>query len=512
MTEVRFARVKQGPMVASVFRSLLFRHCVKIHLYCYEPEVGKFVLTTEASPSDYENLMAPYSADDYGSGENSAVVALYQESGNRVGIFAHFRESGNIGLCSFIDTDSFDTTECVLVQAVRPLEVFVTQDMSTKKSLMTMLKSRLKLLVTVSGTICKEPRKILEKYEKIIDKRGYDPVVLERDERLSIIAGSLLPMNTEAGKSLMTLQILPVTNHMKVSHTTLQGLNIMGEKSLLKVLNHTRTPGGSRMLQKWLLQPLLKVPDIQRRLDMTELFVDNCSYRKMLHDTSLRKIPDFDRICYRLERRNATLKDLLAAYTGLLTATEVLRSLHDEDRKLLQDELLTPLSECLRNLKSFSEMIEKTVDFKSVQEGDVRIRPSFDADLEAVCTKMDSKKSDMRAMHGEEAATLGMDQKTLKLESNVQTGHYYRVTLKDERQLRKRGSTLMILETTKAGVKFRTKKLDKMNREYLDMRSHLHLLQCDIVKEIMDVSMGYSSHFKNIQKILSYLDCVSIAR
>ena len=51
------------------------------------------------------------------------------------------------------------------------------------------------------------------------------------------------------------------------------------EGSLLGVLGETLTPMGSRLLRRWINQPLLDVAAINRRLDAVQGFVDNTLLR-----------------------------------------------------------------------------------------------------------------------------------------------------------------------------------------------------------------------------------------
>ena len=54
------------------------------------------------------------------------------------------------------------------------------------------------------------------------------------------------------------------TEHMRIDNRTLIGLNLVEDpsqpgQSVLDILNRTRTPGGCRLLQSWVKQPLIQV-------------------------------------------------------------------------------------------------------------------------------------------------------------------------------------------------------------------------------------------------------------
>ena len=82
-------------------------------------------------------------------------------------------------------------------------------------------------------------------------------------------------------------------------------------KSLLAVVDETRTPMGGRMLKKWLDAPLLSVERIAARLDAVESLYKNALTRADLRD-ALRPIADLERLLARLSTGTANARDLVA--------------------------------------------------------------------------------------------------------------------------------------------------------------------------------------------------------
>jgi DNA mismatch repair ATPase MutS len=67
---------------------------------------------------------------------------------------------------------------------------------------------------------------------------------------------------------------------------------------------------------------------------------------------------------------------------------------------------------------------------------------------------------------------------------------------------------LITLDSTKAGIKFRTPKLDSRNSEYLDLMKSYDLQSQAVIDEIVGISFGYVSHFQALSAALSALDCL----
>ncbi|HEX5139829.1 MAG TPA: DNA mismatch repair protein MutS, partial [Dehalococcoidia bacterium] len=96
--------------------------------------------------------------------------------------------------------------------------------------------------------------------------------------------------------------------------------------SLLETLDATRTSMGSRLLSKWLGQPLVDITSINNRLDRVEAFVRDGLRRSETRDR-LREMPDIERIIGRITAGMANPRDLaglrkgVEVYPALIEAT-----------------------------------------------------------------------------------------------------------------------------------------------------------------------------------------------
>jgi len=89
--------------------------------------------------------------------------------------------------------------------------------------------------------------------------------------------------------------------------------------TLLRVIDHTRTPAGARLLRRRLLAPLFAVEAIRRRLDQVEVFVVHSALRSELSQL-LSDVGDLERLATRAELGEATPRDLGALRDGLHAA------------------------------------------------------------------------------------------------------------------------------------------------------------------------------------------------
>jgi DNA mismatch repair protein MSH6 len=98
------------------------------------------------------------------------------------------------------------------------------------------------------------------------------------------------------------------TDHMQVDGTTIENLELLfnqsdktSRNSLWAKLNHTKTPHGYRLLRAWLLRPLFRRVDIERRQDaVAELCVGSAALAMTEARPMLRKVGDLERLLSRV--------------------------------------------------------------------------------------------------------------------------------------------------------------------------------------------------------------------
>ncbi len=100
---------------------------------------------------------------------------------------------------------------------------------------------------------------------------------------------------------------------------------IIGNKrdgSLLSVLDKTRTPMGSRLLQSFLLQPLQDIETINERLDCVAFFFNNPSIRERFREL-LEAIYDLERLNSRMVLGQGNGRDVVALRQSLLKLPDI---------------------------------------------------------------------------------------------------------------------------------------------------------------------------------------------
>ena len=390
-----------------------------------------------------------------------------------------------VRVIDFKDTpDMFSSLEAFLVQ-LGPREVLLPESDNKLIKKISELVTRNKILVTDRSSKDFSPLTEMELKQMFSSKSRTD---LLKSENLS--SGALnavfnyLNFDTSQERKF-SLEPLSSSTHMKLANRTLTSLNVFpspsnpNAPSLFSILNRTRTAGGARLLQQWLKQPLLDPVLISERLDLVELLVTNTELRQLLFEDHLRRFPDFQRLATKFATKKANLQDMYRVYVALSRLEPLISCLQEncgedsESFTVLQDNFIKDLQELAKDFEKFHQMVETTVDLKKVEQGHFMIKPDFDEKLGELREQLDEVEEEIRGQESRAASQLGVERgKVLKLEHNAQYGHYFRVTLKEEKNVRG-NKNYSIIEANKSGIKFRNGKLEQLNETFADLTSRL---------------------------------------
>ena len=163
---------------------------------------------------------------------------------------------------------------------------------------------------------------------------------------------------------MKTVEFLDCQEFIRFNYQADAGLHIFetGDSynavSLFKLLNKTRTAAGERLLRMWLKQPLTSKQRICERLDIVEYFVENLNVRKTLHDSSLRRIPDFESIAIRICDRRAQLQDLYKASLGVREVKQLTKLLADNANPIIREYFVVSLAKKVEKMEKYQVTTE----------------------------------------------------------------------------------------------------------------------------------------------------------
>ncbi|KAG7293738.1 MutS-like protein [Staphylotrichum longicolle] len=478
-------------MTVTVFRQFLrealYKLGKRVEIWASPNGRMNWKIVKQASPGNLQDV-----EEDLGSMAEAAPVILAVKisakasEARAVGVCFADASVRELGVSEFLDNDLYSNFEALLIQlGVKECLIFMEKADKEKDPEL----AKLRQIIDNCGVAISE-RPVGDFGTKDIEQ---DLARLLKDER----SASLLPqtdLKLAMGSAAALIKYLGVLHDpsnfgqyqlyqhdlaqfMKLDAAALKALNLMpgardGAKtmSLFGLLNHCKTPIGSRLLAQWLKQPLMDKDEIEKRQQLVEAFANDTELRQTMQEEHLRSIPDLYRLAKRFQRSKANLEDVVRAYQVIIRLPGFLGTFEgvmDEAYRDPLDEAYTnKLRELSDSLAKLQEMVETTVDLDALDNHEFIIKPEFDDSLRIIRKKLDRLRTDMDREFADAASDLGQERdKKIFLENHKVHGWCMRLTRTEAGCIRNK-SRYLECSTQKNGVYFTTKTLQGYRREF----------------------------------------------
>ena len=194
--------------------------------------------------------------------------------------------------------------------------------------------------------------------------------------------------------------------------------------TLFWLLNKTETPMGTRYLKEQILNPSASLTEVERRLDLTELFVNHFLDRETLRD-DLKGIFDMERLICRMGYENCNGHDLLQLKKSLQAIPKIRGDL----------ERLCPLSSALQDLylrlgdyTDLVNLLESAISENcpiTITEGEI-FKRGYNADLDELISLTTDAKEWISNLEIQEKERTGIH--NLRVGYNSVFGYYIEVS------------------------------------------------------------------------------------
>jgi DNA mismatch repair protein MSH2 len=522
-------------MTITVFRNFLrealFRLGKRVEIWQSSGR-GQWNLAKQASPGNLQGVEEELGAGMGVDGGETAPIIL------SVKVSAKANEARNVGVCfadasvrelgvsEFLDNDLYSNFESLLIQ-LGVKECLIMTDGQKKDPELAKLRT---IADSCGIAVSERPladygtKDIEQDLARLLKDDKAAGTLPQTDLKLAMASAAALikylgVMSDPSNFGQYQLYQHDLSQYMKLDAAALRALNLMpgprdGSKtmSLYGLLNHCKTPLGSRLLAQWLKQPLMSLQEIEKRQQLVEAFVMDTELRQTMQEEHLRSIPDLYRLAKKFQRKMANLEDIVRAYQVVIRLPGFIGTLEgviDEQYQVpLESEYTAKLRDLNNSLAKLAEMVETTVDLEALDHHEFIIKPEFDDSLRIIRQKLDKLKHDMDVEHRRAGKDLNQElDKKLYLENHRVHGYCFRLTRNEASCIRNK-STYQEISTQKNGVYFTTNTLQSLRREHDQLSSSYNRTQSSLVSEVVAVAASYTPVIESLASIIAHLDVV----
>ncbi|WP_055667785.1 DNA mismatch repair protein MutS [Desnuesiella massiliensis] len=270
--------------------------------------------------------------------------------------------------------------------------------------------------------------------------------------------------------------------------------------SLLWVLDKTNTSMGSRLLRKWVEQPLLVKERIEERLSAVEELTNNLPLKENLVEC-LKSIYDIERITGKISAKSVNAKELISLKNSIGKIPNVKQILKEAESSYLRK-----IHSNLDELKDIFSLLESSIlDNPSLglKEGNI-IKDGYNEEIDELKRAKTNGKQWIANLESREREVTGI--KSLKVGYNKVFGYYIEISranydlIPEGRYIRK--------QTLANAERFITEELKNMEDKILGAEDKLINLEYNLFVYIRDLIEKQVSRMKLSAKLLSEVDCV----
>jgi DNA mismatch repair protein MutS len=391
-----------------------------------------------------------------------------------------------------------------------PKEILLPEDYRSSELAGLITKANFRITYQVSSLFAiNKCQKIIENYYGIISLKAIGEMT---DLQISCVGSILEYVNLTQKQNSPRLQfpkIINSDNFMAIDAPSRRNLelahNLSGhiKGSLFGVMDHTVTKAGSRLLYKFLANPLLNIEEIERRLKITEFFYSNVEITEKLKKL-LARVADLARCLTRISMNKSTPRDLLSVKNTLIASTEI----KAEFLKQLGFAAPDYIEELILRLSGDQELFDlidqsiKEDAGNSVNDGEI-IKHDYHPKIAQYSSLINDGKTHIDNLKKLYQKETGID--GLKISHNNVIGLFIDITPKQSSKITDTDKFLH-RQTTITSIRYTTLELQKLESEIMNARSLKTNLEIELYNNICEEVFKKSDYLWRLAENLARLD------
>ena len=349
----------------------------------------------------------------------------------------------------------------------------------------------------------RESEKFLTDYFGIVSLESYGI----NNKRAAIEAAAMaldyaVTMQIDGDLTVEKIEFLNTSNFAEINSITRKNLELTKNQrektvdgSLLWVLDKCRTSMGTRLLKKYINNPLLNIEEILKRQKDVEYFISNVLIREDMKE-KLENIYDLERLTGKIIFGNENGKDLIALKNTVKSSIELIYILKDTD---FFEEI--DLEILLDIYKQIDVSIRDDAPF-SVREGGI-IKSGYNEELDKIHNIMNSGKDFLLEIEKREKEVTGI--KNMKIKYNKVFGYFIEITKSNLDYVPK---NYIRKQTLSNAERYITPELKEYEDTIINSKAKIEDLEYYLFKEISKNIKEQKTLLSKLAEKLAYLDVI----
>jgi len=393
------------------------------------------------------------------------------------------------------------------VKRNKPAEILLNKNM--KSNLKNLDFARLQVVEDYKFNL-KDNKNTLKKHFKTKNLKGFG---IEKYKAGIISAGILIDYLIDTQKTPLNhinkIFYKDNSDYMLLDENTIRSLELIStirddsSATLLSILDECKTSMGKRKLFNWLINPLKKVSDIEKRIEaVDEFFNESINLEKIIN--LLDRVYDIERILGKIGTQSVNAKDLIALKDSLNQISKIITQLKSFKSKSISNIYKT-LSNS-KDTKKVIKLIKKSIIDDppvTIMEGGI-IKDNYDDKLDKLRKALKGGKDWLKKLQKQEIEKTRIS--SLKVKFNKVFGYYIEVT---KSNLSKVPDSYIRKQTLVNAERFITPELKEKEEAILNAEENSQELEYEIFTKIREKISEYIPQIQLVADYISILDCLT---
>ncbi len=331
---------------------------------------------------------------------------------------------------------------------------------------------------------------------------------MEEMEQAQMAAGAVLHyLATTENKNLKhitAISRIQSERYVWLDRFTIRNLELLHSSHetgvpLIRILDHTISPMGARLLRKWVVLPLRNPREIEARLDMVSFLLENDELSKLI-EQNIRQIGDLERLISKVPLGKVNPREAVQLGRALAAILPVKTAFAESGH-----EILVKMAEGLNPCPILRELIEKQLvkdPPANLAKGGV-MADGVSEELDELRHVVHNSKDLLQKIQQQEIERTGIS--SLKIGFNTVFGYYIEVTNKYKNQT---PPDWVRKQTLTNGERFITDELKKLEAKILGAEERILELEEQLFQQLVYTIADYIQPIQHNAALIARIDCL----